>query len=80
MINNKELEERALYYKHAFYELAVKVLTPYPDQRLIFEKNWLAGQYRKAYLPYMEVKFQHKIELTEKEKKINKEFYGLFVN
>lgn len=80
MEDNKELEKRALRYKDEFYKIASRILADYPEKKEVFEKNWSTNFYRKAYLPYMEVKHQNNIVLSEEEEKINREFYGLFVN
>lgn len=77
--------EREIQYKHyidGFYLIAKKILQNYPEQLAQFEKQWQAKEYPWAYIPYMKVKHENKLEegLTPEEKKIEKEFYWLFVN
>ena len=77
--------EREIQYKHyieGFYPIAKRILEAYPEKLEEFEKQWGKKEYPWAYIPYMEVKHANKLEetLTPEEKKIETEFYGLFVN
>lgn len=77
--------EREIQYKHyieGFYLIAKKMLTDFPEQWIEFEKQWQKREYPWAYIPYMEVKHANKLEgmLTPEEKKVETEFYWLFVN
>ena len=77
--------EREIQYKHyieGFYPIAKKILQNYPDKLEEFEKQWGNKRFRWAYIPYMKIYFQDQWEekLTPEEKKIDAEFYWLFVN
>jgi len=73
--------ERERVYKaciEAFYKIAVKVLKDHPKALEEFTCSWKKREYKRAYIPFMEIRDKNK--LTKEEAKINKDFYGLFVN
>jgi hypothetical protein len=73
-----EREKQYRNYIEGFYPIAIKVLSTHPVELSEFKKFWKEKDYRKAYMPFMLLR--DKTKLSEAELKIDKEFFGLFVN
>lgn len=74
-------KEKCEFYETEFLKIAERVLKNYPKEKEMFETRMKEKNARGAYYYYSEIKEEEIVPpLTAKEKEIDKEFYGLFVN
>ena len=73
-----EREKQYRNYIEGFYQIAIRVLSNHSVELVEFKKFWEEKDYRRAYMHFMLLR--DKTKLSEAELKIDKEFFGLFVN
>jgi len=77
---NFDFEIKYAQYLKGFFEIAENVFKNNQHEFESFKLEWKNKNYRLAYMHYMKIRDANKIVLSESKKKIETEFYGLFVN